>query len=143
MQFVCACGSTMNLSLRTVIFSSRIEIDNVPIFTCESCHRSEVYAAVKGALASLLDEISRNVSGPEAIRFEDHNELVRLIMKASDASEAHLSLTEIVDERINELLDIMLLAQSLNQPEWVEEARAKLRQITDHCVLPGTPGGPH
>lgn len=147
MQFTCTCGNKMNLSLRTVIYSNRIEIVNVPMFTCESCQRSEVYSAVKGDLTSLiarLPEVEKsegiNDQPMDQIRFEESSELASLIMKATESDRGHESLTEIIEERINELLDVMLLAKSLNHADWVKETQTRLRQITDHYVIPGTAG---
>ncbi|UUZ85779.1 hypothetical protein LJK88_21195 [Paenibacillus sp. P26] len=37
MQKLCKCGGEMSIRLRTVIYQNKVEIENVPIFTCESC----------------------------------------------------------------------------------------------------------
>lgn len=131
MIITCTCGEAMNLSLRTVIYSGRVEIDNVPVFTCESCHRSEVYSAVKDDLTSLLERIAGEEAGENNIRFEEWSELALLLKKATDKELFSEPLAELVEERINELLDLMLLAQSLNDTVWIEETRLKLRQITE------------
>jgi len=140
MQLTCTCGSMMNISLRTVIYSSKIEIDNVPVYTCESCHRSEVYPAVKSDLTSLIAQIANELEGIHSIQFDEKSELARLLVMAVDTDSLHEPITGIVEERINELLDMMLLAKSLNHMDWVEETRARLRQITDHYVIPGAAG---
>ena len=36
MQKYCKCGRTMNLRLRTVIYQSKVDIENVPIYSCEA-----------------------------------------------------------------------------------------------------------
>lgn len=131
----CTCGEPMTLQLRTVIYSGSIEIVNVPILTCQTCYRSVVHDAVKGDLTSLIEQISREEGMSSEIRFDERNELAFLLMKASDKELFHEPLPDIVEERINELLDIMLLAQSLQNQEWIEETRNRLKQITDHYMI--------
>jgi len=125
----------MTLQLRTVIYSGTIEIVNVPILTCQTCYRSVVYDAVKGDLTSLIEQISRVDGTPAEIRFDERNELAFLLTKATDKELLHESLRDIVEERINELLDIMLLAQSLQNQQWIEETRGRLKQITEHYMI--------
>jgi len=125
----------MTLQLRTVIYSGFIEIVNVPILTCRSCYRSVVYDAVKSDLTSLIERLSHTDGTPVEIRFDERNELAFLLMKATDKELLHESLRDIVEERINELLDIMLLAQSLQNQEWIEETRGRLKQITEHYMI--------
>ncbi len=36
----------------------------------------------------------------------------------------------LAEERVNELLDLLLLAQSLKEKEWMEDLRNRLTQIT-------------
>ncbi len=143
MTITCTCGSEMRLSLRTLIYSSKVEINNVPIYTCECCHRSEVFSAVKGDLTPLIEQIADSQDEPSKIRFDECNELAFLLMKASDQELLHESLMNIIEERINELLDMLLLAKSLNDPAWVEDLRGRLRQISDHYVISGTLGRDH
>lgn len=137
MEMTCKCGQTMNLQLRTVIYDGKIEIDHVPIYTCEACQRNEVYPAVKEDLTSLIEQLNdeENVASP--FRFEERNELAWLMLKASDGEKLSDPLRDIIDERINDLLDVMLLAKSLNNEEWLEETRARLRQITCHYATSG------
>lgn len=134
-QYTCTCGEQMTLQLRTVIYSGTIEIVNVPILTCQTCYRSVVYDAVKGDLTSLIEQISRVDGTPAEIRFDERNELAFLLTKATDKELLHESLRDIVEERINELLDIMLLAQSLQNQQWIEETRGRLKQITEHYMI--------
>src|SRR5690242_16119968 len=53
----CKCGRKMNIRLRTVIYQNKVEIDNVPIFSCETCSHSEVYPGVKPELTGLIAEL--------------------------------------------------------------------------------------
>lgn len=137
MEMTCKCGQAMNLQLRTVIYASKIEIDNVPIYTCDSCQRSVVYPAVKEELTSLIEQLTEKEEVTSTYRFEEHNELAWLMLKATEDGQSEDPIRNIIDERINDLLDIMLLAKSLGNEEWLEETRARLRLITGHYAFSG------
>lgn len=47
----------MNLRLRTVIYQSKVDIENVPIYSCEGCGRSEVVPHVKPELTGLIGKL--------------------------------------------------------------------------------------
>lgn len=130
----------MQLHLRTVIYSGKVEIDNVPVYSCDCCHRSEVYHVVKGDLASLIEQFTDHIDEDQRVRFDEHNELAWLLVKAANKDTWHEPISEIIEERINELLDLMLLAKSLHNAEWLEETRSRLRQLTDYHVIAQTTG---
>lgn len=132
MKKTCKCGQAMNLQLRTVIYAGKFEIDNVPIFSCGDCQRSEVYPAVKEDLTSFIDQLSQEEEPVATYRFEEHNELAWLLHRALDQQHFTDPIRRIIDERINDLLDVMLLAKSLGDEAWLEETRDRLRQITGH-----------
>ena len=69
MQKYCKCGRTMNLRLRTVIYQNKVDIENVPIYSCEDCGRSEVVPHVKPELTCLIGKLG---SKPEKQQFFFH-----------------------------------------------------------------------
>ncbi len=123
----------MTLHLRSVIFSGKVEIENVPIFSCDSCNRSEVLSDVKPELKGLIGELG-NDPPKQHVYFNEHNELAYLMCSVSDKDAVHMPVREIVTDRINQLLDLLLLAQSLGDDEWAEDARKRLSQITRHAT---------
>lgn len=133
MQKTCSCGATMSIRLRTVIFQNKVEIENVPIFSCDDCQRSEVFPPVKSELTGYIRTLGAR---PEAgnVMFNDISELAHLLYKATDKENKHCSVESIVDERINELLDLLLVAQSLGDADWIEDVHARLKQITTHMT---------
>ncbi|TMV18877.1 hypothetical protein FE781_02055 [Paenibacillus thermoaerophilus] len=121
----------MTVKLRTVIYQSKVEIENVPIFTCEACQRTEVVPGVKDELTGLIHKLGQ----PEfkhQIRFEDVHELAHLMQLVLDKNNRSHSVEELVEERVNQLLDLLLLAQSLGDADWLREIRTRLAQIAKH-----------
>jgi hypothetical protein len=123
----------MNIRLRTVIYQNKVDIENVPVFTCESCQRSEVMPSVKPELTGLIGKLGSKPD-KQQLQFDELSEIAYLMRKATEKHFATHSVEDLVEERINELLDILLLAQSLGDAPWVEEIRHRLAQITQHSI---------
>jgi hypothetical protein len=129
----CKCGSTMNIKLRTVIYKNKVEIENVPVFSCEDCRRSEVLAEVKSELTGVIGKLEQTTS-KQHIHFNDISEIAHLMFKVTEKQYAADPVEKIVEERINELLDLLLLAQSLQDEPWVEDVRKRLEQISKQSL---------
>ncbi|MVO99271.1 hypothetical protein EDM21_06970 [Paenibacillus sp. N10] len=127
----CFCGQSVHLCLRTVVFQQKVEIENVPIYSCESCGKSGVYASVKPKVTELIGQL-----GPEPdkqiVRFEDVSEVACLIVRLAHSSEDGYGLKQAFDERVNELLDLLLLAASLGDKQWGADLQHRLVQISEH-----------
>jgi YgiT-type zinc finger domain-containing protein len=133
LQKNCHCGHMMNIKLRTVIFSNKVEIHNVPIYSCSECSSSEVYAAVKSDLTEMIGVLGKQPEKQE-IDFNEVNELARIMHRVSDKENIRLSVEAIIEDRINQLLDLILLAQSVNDTAWISDIRKRLQQITE-CMI--------
>ncbi|MFC0213182.1 hypothetical protein ACFFK0_12070 [Paenibacillus chartarius] len=123
----------MNIRLRTVIYLNKVDIENVPIYTCDACQRSEVLPSVKAELTGLIADLG-NMPAKKKLSFDELSEIAYLMRKVSEKEHRTDSIERIVEERINELLDIMLIAQSLGDEIWMEEIRKRLAQITQHSL---------
>ncbi|UUZ95876.1 hypothetical protein LJK87_16685 [Paenibacillus sp. P25] len=121
----------MSIRLRTVIYQNKVEIENVPIFTCESCSRSEVFSEVKPELTGLIGKLGAR-PGKQMLQFEEVSEIAHLMVKATEKKWASDPVETIIQERINELLDLLLLAQSLSDEPWQDDIRKRLSQIARH-----------
>jgi hypothetical protein len=119
----------MNIRMRTVIYKSKIEIDNVPIFTCESCSKSEVFQPIKSELTDLITQIGKDPEKKQ-FNFNETSELAFLLMTVSQKEFMHTPVDQILEYRINELLDLLLLARSLQDEHWVNDILKRLTQIT-------------
>jgi YgiT-type zinc finger domain-containing protein len=129
----CECGQLMNIRLRTVIFQNKIEIENVPVYSCEACSRSEVYPPVKRELTGLIGRLEET-EDRQLLQFDEMCELAHLFRRITDPESEYLSIGQIVELRINELLDLLLIAQSLDDRAWQEDIRFRLSQITTRSL---------
>jgi hypothetical protein len=125
----CNCGQQMDIRLRTVIYSKTVEIDNVPIYTCAECFHTEILTGVKDDLAQLINQLGVQPH-MQKINFHELNEWAFLISKATDLELIHIPIQSIVGERIDQLLDLLLLARSLNDLDWENDLVGRLSQIT-------------
>ena len=129
----CVCGHPMTIRLRTLIYSNKVKIENVPVYSCAACERSEVLHDVKRELSELLKALEETPEKRE-IRFQDENELAFLLLEATKKERAHVPVEKIVEERVNQLLDMLLLARSLGDDRWVRELRHRLSQIAKGSI---------
>jgi hypothetical protein len=123
----------MSIRLRTVIYQNKVEIENVPIFSCEVCQRSEVFAEVKPELTGIIGKLG-NLPDKQQLYFNDICEIAHLMLKVTEKKHASDPVEKIVEERVNELLDLLLLAQSLEDEPWTQEIRKRLTQISKHSL---------
>lgn len=128
MEKHCVCGEMMSVKLRTVIFSNQVTIENVPIYSCPSCDHCEVLPEVKPTLTDLIRSLGKEPE-KQTIRLNEKNELAYLLYEAVKQEKWNVPLEEIVKERVNELLDLLLLAQTLHDVDWIEEIQKRLTQI--------------
>lgn len=129
----CTCSRSMSIRLRTVIYQNKVEIENVPVFTCDFCNRSEVFQGVKPDLTKLIAELG---SKPDKmkIRFDEKSELAHLMKAVTDKEHRHEPVGAILEERINQLLDMLLLARSLEDQIWMNDIMERLSQITQYAM---------
>lgn len=129
MQKKCSrCGSDMEVVLRNVVYRKRVKILNVPVHVCvdDCCAHSQVVDVVKDDLKDLMTELGQNPER-QAIEFEEMSELSNLLVLI--ANEGDSTVREALEERVNELLDLFLLAQSLGDKKWMLELRHRLTKI--------------
>ena len=131
MQKKCQCGNIMSMKLRTVIYSGKVEIDNVPIFSCQECSRSEVIPEVKPDLTGLIATLG-NEPGKQSLLFNECNEWADLLVqaRANKQMPGHPEVEAMIQQRINTLLDLYLLAQKLDDEPWIADLNKRLQQIS-------------
>jgi hypothetical protein len=130
---LCKCSNKMSFRLRTVIYKHTLEIENVPIYTCDSCSRSEVFHLVKSDLSALIAQFGET---PEKriFYFNESSELAYLLLTAAQKEYKHIPVDKILEDRINQLLDLLLLANSLHDEAWIEDVLNRLSQITKQRI---------
>ncbi|WP_020615401.1 hypothetical protein [Paenibacillus daejeonensis] len=131
MEKSCPCGETMSMKLRTVIYSGKVEIDNVPVYSCDACSRSEVFPEVKPDLTGLIGQLGAKPE-QQTFLFNEWNEWADLIMELYTRQKrpSRQEMDKLIGERINKLLDLLLLAQRLGDDEWIAEVEKRLSQIS-------------
>jgi hypothetical protein len=126
----CRCQQPMNLLLRTIVFSQKVTVHNVPVYSCPICNRNEMHPSVKPQLKSIISELGTRPK-KQKIYFQDVSELAKLLYLASSSEYDDRSVNDILHYRINELLDLLNVAEALNDPVWVDEIHDRLDQIQD------------
>ncbi len=119
------------MKLRTVIYSGKVEIDNVPVYSCDACSRSEVFPEVKPDLTGLIGQLGAKPE-QQTFLFNEWNEWADLIMELYTRQKrpSRQEMDKLIGERINKLLDLLLLAQRLGDDEWIAEVEKRLSQIS-------------
>ncbi|MFD2370857.1 hypothetical protein ACFSO0_13060 [Brevibacillus sp. GCM10020057] len=130
MQKKCSrCGNDMEIVLRNVVYRNRVKIMNVPVLVCvdDCCAHSQVVDVIKDDLKSLMEELGQDPER-QAIEFEEMSELSNLLVLIANEGVGS-SVREALGERVNQLLDLFLLAQSLGDEQWMRELRERLTKI--------------
>jgi len=131
----CPCGQTMGLKLRTVIYSGKLEIDNVPVFSCDACQHSEVKPSVKTELKEIIDEIG-SLDKKKSVRFNEVNEwadfLLSYKLQYKDNQTSERIYNAMLEARINDLLDLYLFAEEINDVEWLDSIQKRLVQLSEY-----------
>jgi hypothetical protein len=132
----CHCGDIMKMKLRTVIYSGKVEIDNVPIYSCTTCNRSEVFPEVKPDLSGLIAQLGAQPD-KQTFLFNECNEWASILVdaKADKQQTDRTAFERLVEQRINKLLDLYLLAQTLNDEAWILDLKKRLEQISRRTLL--------
>jgi hypothetical protein len=121
----------MRMKLRTVIYSGKVEIDNVPVYTCKMCSRSEVYPVVKPDLTGLIGKLGAQPE-KQSFRFDDWNEWANILVEAFDVHHKQPDpalIERLAGERIDMLLDLYSLAEKLGDSEWKNDISKRLTQL--------------
>lgn len=128
MENRCRCGQRMEIELRTLVYQGQVEIKNVPVATCRTCGRTQVLEEVKPELKALLKELGERPPS-QLVAFQEISPLAQELVEAVDEARHNRedwreALRRI---KIDELLDLFILARSLQDERWSEEIREELR----------------
>jgi hypothetical protein len=130
MQKKCSrCGNDTQIVLRNVVYRNRVKILNVPVHVCtdDHCAHIQVVDMIKEDLKKLMEDLGQNPQR-QAIEFEEVSELSNVLVLALHEGE-DATVRQALEERVNELLDLFLLAQSLGDETWMRELRQRLTKI--------------
>lgn len=136
MKKSCGCGGIMNIHMHTLIYSAKIKITHVPVYTCGVCARYEPLPAIKRELGQLIGEI---VDQPPGSHFSlaNRNEWANVFKETLATGLFHGGMSELeegirtaIQGRIDLLLDVYRVAADLEDQEWMEETAKRLSQLT-------------
>ncbi|KWX80765.1 hypothetical protein AMQ84_02445 [Paenibacillus riograndensis] len=132
----CSCGGIMTIHMHTLIYSAKIKIKHVPVYTCGECGRYEPLSCIKGDLGKLIHELGETPS-KRHISFADRNEWASVLNEtfakglfAGGMSELEELIRSAIQWRIDLLLDVYRLAVDLNDHKWMDETGIRLSQLT-------------
>lgn len=109
-QKVCPrCGNKMYFYLRKLVYMNNITINDVPVNRCSYCDHHELKDDIKDDLKRLLRELDNK--NDKEVSFTDYINIdLDIYIKNSDLD-------------IDSILDIYLLAKSLNDKRWMNEMK--------------------
>ncbi len=121
----------MVMKLRTLIYSGKVEIDNVPIYSCPSCKRSEVFAEVKTDLTGLIGKLGTHPV-KQTYLFNEWNEWADLLVEAFHDKRMSdpAAVMRLMEGRIDTLLDLYTVAKSCGDEAWMEDVHKRLVQLS-------------
>ncbi|THF74218.1 hypothetical protein [Cohnella fermenti] len=125
----------MTLILRTLIYVHKVSIANVPVYSCEFCSRNEVFPGVKEDLGQLVGRMGSKPQ-PQTIPFEEQHEWAAVLrdMAANRQPLDAAAVARSIENRTNELLDLLLVASSLRDEKWQKELRGRLSQLSAQYI---------
>jgi hypothetical protein len=107
------CGHIMYLSLRKVVYMNETEINDVPVYNCTECDHNELVDHVKEELKQFLLQVV-SAEGAGVFSFANHSVFTRVMLQISRQTE---------QKPVDDLLDLYLLARSLNDTIWMDEIK--------------------
>lgn len=133
---ICPCGEQMALSLRTVIFAKKVNITNVPVYSCSGCGRNDVFHGVKDDVGRLISQIG---AYPDIrnIPFDELHEWAGLLtgLRSQLKELQPADVARAAEERTNQLLDLLNLATALGDEAWKDELRYRLSQLSAQYIV--------
>lgn len=140
MKKTCGCGGVMTIHMHTLIYSAKVKITHVPVYTCGNCGRYEPLPVIKRDLGQLIGELA-GLSDRRHLSFADRNEWANVLKETFASGLFHGGMSELeeairsgIQGRIDLLLDVYRIAAELSDYEWMEETGFRLSQLTQHST---------
>ncbi|WP_379153283.1 hypothetical protein [Paenibacillus sp. sgz5001063] len=136
MKKSCGCGGIMTIHMHTLIYSAKIKITHVPVYTCGVCGRYDPLPFIRSDLSKLIHELGD--SPPKRhISFADNNEWASVLKETFAAglfeggmSEVEETIRCAIQGRVDLLLDVYRVAADSSDRKWMEETGKRLSQLT-------------
>lgn len=128
MEKLCSCGNTVVVQLSTIIYHELITIESVPIYACNHCGINEILSEVKLDLKQLIEKYEDH-QDEVSIKYHELSEISFFYVQILAKEYHNCTVQQLIEERINELLDTFILAKSLQDIEWTEDIYKRLLQL--------------
>lgn len=131
----CSCNGIMTIHMHTLIYSTKVKITGVPVYTCCECSRYEPVPCIKRDLGKLINELAET-SERRSFSFTERNEWANVLKETfagfatGDVSDLEESVLSAIQERIDLLLDIYQLANDCSDEDWMKEIARRLSQLS-------------
>lgn len=122
------CGSEMDLTLRTIFFQKKLEIKNVPVYSCTSCDDHELIKQIKDKVTKLIVHERGSKQKNQVIHFEEYSEFTQLLMLILHEQEYSYSDNKMKTE-IEDLIDEFIIGDYADIHYLEEEAHKKLEKL--------------
>ncbi|MGZ9587037.1 hypothetical protein [Paenibacillus marinisediminis] len=129
----CQCGQEMDVTLRTIVYARKLMIMHVPVYTCLSCEHSELVSEIKQDVIDIMQQMNEHAPSKRVkVMFDEQQELASVYKECLEHEGGDLSISfeKIAQERVNQLLDVYLLAQTWGDMTWMEDVERRLRQVS-------------
>ncbi|WP_167549545.1 hypothetical protein [Paenibacillus borealis] len=137
MRKSCGCGGIMTIHMHALIYSAKIKITQVPVYTCGQCARYEPLPVIKRDLGKLIGELGDTPPGRKHLSFADRNEWASVLKEtfasglfAGGLPELEETIRSAIQGRIDLLLDVYRVAVDMSDKTWMEETGLRLSQLT-------------
>lgn len=123
--------------MRTIVHARKIHILHVPVYTCGSCQYSELLPNVKDEVVFIMRRlVQKGMVEEQTVAFDHMHEMASVIKECLEYKEDnHLALFErLSTERVNQLLDLYLVAKTCKDTDWMNDIERRLHQLTGFKV---------
>lgn len=124
---ICKCGSEMEITLRTLYFNKKIEIKNVPVYSCSSCSANELMQQVKPKVRTIIKDAVKK-SKKQTLYLDKYSELVQLITMLYNEQD-HPYKGKSIHGEVEELLEAFLIEDSLEEKHLDEQIHQKIEKM--------------
>jgi YgiT-type zinc finger domain-containing protein len=129
MEKDCNCGGVLELELRTIMYGRYLEVNHVPVYHCDHCGRNELLNGIKPVIKRVIKQFA-NETQKRKIYFNDFSEYTDVLVQLSVSKKDKNQFQHLLNDRVNHLLDLMNLAQNVNDLKWYKEIQYRLCQIS-------------
>ncbi|KAA9004027.1 hypothetical protein F4V43_11505 [Paenibacillus spiritus] len=133
----CGCGAAMMIHMHTLIYKRRVQIAEVPVYSCARCGIYEPVPMIRQELMTLLAELNEQTPSG-SLSFAERSEWAAIVRDtltsegAGAAEEEGLgpAIQQAVQGRIDLLLDLYRFAFAAGEATWMAEIERRLSSLT-------------